>query len=154
MSQTGCLRSLTAWIGCSSKLQYTLDDKEGANTKDMMPPNNTTFPTINKSPSHYVCCKCTTKPADYYVLTGNPKAPSEMIPLCDACYNNQSGRWGEGKNTRTWYYHQHPRNGEVHTMLAAYVDTTPITYVLEALPQSAQIVKPAMLESLGMKLLK
>ena len=39
-------------------------------------------------------------------------------------------------------------------MLAAYVDTTPITYVLEALPQSAQIVKPAMLESLGMKLLK
>lgn len=39
-------------------------------------------------------------------------------------------------------------------MLAAYVDTMPITYVLEALPQSAQIVKPTMLESLGMKLLK
>lgn len=39
-------------------------------------------------------------------------------------------------------------------MLVAYVDTTQITYVLEALPQSAQIVKPAMLESLGMKLLK
>ena len=39
-------------------------------------------------------------------------------------------------------------------MLAPYVDTTPITYALEALPQSAQIVKPAMLESLGMKLLK
>jgi hypothetical protein len=39
-------------------------------------------------------------------------------------------------------------------MLAAYVDTTPITYALEALPQSAQIVKPTMLESLGMKLLK
>ena len=39
-------------------------------------------------------------------------------------------------------------------MLAAYVDTTPITYVLEALPQSVQIVKPAMLESSGMKLLK
>ena len=39
-------------------------------------------------------------------------------------------------------------------MLAAYVDTMPITYVLEALPQSAQTVKPAMLESLGMKLLK
>jgi hypothetical protein len=39
-------------------------------------------------------------------------------------------------------------------MLAGYVDTTPITYVLETLPQSAQIVKPAMLESSGMKLLK
>ena len=39
-------------------------------------------------------------------------------------------------------------------MLAGYVETTPITYVLEALPQSVQIVKPAMLESSGMKLLK
>src|SRR5687768_14699735 len=83
------------------QIANTLDDKEAANTTDMMPPNNTTFPTINKSPSHYVCCKCTTKPADYYVLTGNPKAPSEMIPLCYACYYNHSGRRGGGKNTRT-----------------------------------------------------
>jgi hypothetical protein len=62
--------------------------KEGANTKDMMPPNKIFL--INKSPSHYVCCKCTTKPADYYVLTGeNPKSLTEMIPLCDVCYQQQ-----------------------------------------------------------------
>ena len=39
-------------------------------------------------------------------------------------------------------------------MNAAYVDTMLISYVLEALPQSAQIVEPAMLESLDMKQLK
>jgi hypothetical protein len=62
--------------------------KEGANTKDMMP-TNTTF-LINKSPSYYVCCKCTTKPADYYVLTGeNPKSLTEMIAVCDVCYQQQ-----------------------------------------------------------------
>jgi hypothetical protein len=65
--------------------------KEGANTKDMMP-INTTF-SINKSSYYYICCKCTTKPADYYVLTGkNPKSPTEMIPLCDVCYQQQHHR--------------------------------------------------------------
>ncbi len=39
-------------------------------------------------------------------------------------------------------------------MHAAYVGTMLISYLLEALSQSAQIVKPAMLESLGMKHLK
>jgi hypothetical protein len=39
-------------------------------------------------------------------------------------------------------------------MHAAYVDAMLISYVLEALPQSAQIVKPAMLKSMGMKHLK
>jgi hypothetical protein len=38
---------------------YTLDEakeRKGANTKDMTPiNNNTTFSTINKSPSYYVC---------------------------------------------------------------------------------------------------
>jgi hypothetical protein len=125
--------------------------KEGANTKDMMPINNTAFP-INKSPSIYLCSKCTAKPADYYVLTGeNPKSPTEMIPLCDVCYPQQHNR---RRFNRTWYYHQHPRNGELHTMHAAYVDAMLISYVLEALPQYAQIVKPAMLKSMGMKHLK
>ncbi|MDQ3852344.1 MAG: hypothetical protein M3299_05875 [Thermoproteota archaeon] len=55
----------------------------------MMTAKNTMF-LLTKSPSYYNCCKCNTKPADYYVLTGNRKAPSEMIPLCDACYDNQS----------------------------------------------------------------
>jgi hypothetical protein len=39
-------------------------------------------------------------------------------------------------------------------MHAANVDAMLISYVLEALPQSAQIVKPAMLESMDMKHLK
>ena len=39
-------------------------------------------------------------------------------------------------------------------MLATYVNTMLISYVLEALPQFAQIVKPVMSESLGMKHLK
>jgi hypothetical protein len=87
------------WNGCSDKLQYTLEEKEeGANTKDMMPTNNTAF-RINKLPSYYVCCKCTSKPADYYVLTGeNPKSPTEMIPLCDVCYPKQDNR---RRNKRT-----------------------------------------------------
>lgn len=75
----------------SSSTYTLLEDKEGkgANTKDMTP-TNMTFPTINKSPSYYVCCKCTKKPVDYYVLTGeNPKSPTEMIPLCDVCYQHQ-----------------------------------------------------------------
>jgi hypothetical protein len=38
-------------------------------------------------------------------------------------------------------------------MHAAYVGTMLISYVLEALPQSAQIVKPAMLEYLVFHLL-
>ena len=106
-----------------------------------------------------MCCKCTTKPADYYVLTGqNPKSPIEMIALCDVCYQQQhhhhEHKNRRRRNNRIWYYHQHPRNGELHIMLAAYVDTMLISYVLEALPQSALIVKTAMLESLGMKQLK
>jgi hypothetical protein len=67
--------------------------KEGANTRDMMPAN-TTFSTINKSPSYYVCCKCSTKPADYYyVLTvENLKSPTEIIPICDVCYQQHNRR--------------------------------------------------------------
>ena len=120
----------------------------------MMP--NTTFP-INKVPSYYTCCKCTTKPADYYVLTGaNPKSPTEMIPLCDLCYyhHHQQQHNSIRRNNRRWYYHPHRWNGEARTMPVAYVNTMLISYVLEALPPSAQIVKPAMLESLGMKHLK
>ncbi|HEX2231052.1 MAG TPA: hypothetical protein VHG34_02590 [Nitrososphaeraceae archaeon] len=40
--------------------------KECANTRDMMSNNTTTFSNIYKSPSYYLCCKCTKKPADYY----------------------------------------------------------------------------------------
>jgi len=70
-------------------LQYTLDEREGAKIKDMMPTNSTAF-LVNKSPSYYICCKCTAKPADYYVLTGeNPKSPTDMIPVCDVCYPQQ-----------------------------------------------------------------
>ena len=36
-------------------------------------------------------------------------------------------------------------------MLAGYVDAMLISYVLKGLSQSALIVKPAMLESMGMK---
>ena len=58
--------------------RYSWEYKEGANTKDMMP-TNTTFPTINKSPSYCVCCKCTAKPDDYYILTG---IGFSMITVC------------------------------------------------------------------------
>jgi len=103
----------------------------------MMPvtTDNTAFP-INKSPSSYLCCKCTIKPADYYVLTGNLKAPSEMRPLCDTCYNNNQPHLRK-RTTTTWYSHQHPRNGEVRTILAASVNKILTSYVQEVLHQSA-----------------
>ena len=54
-----------------------------------MMPTHTRF-LVNKSPSYSLCCKCTAKPADYYVLTGeNLKSPTEMITLCDVCYQQQ-----------------------------------------------------------------
>jgi len=67
----------------------------------MMPATTNTAFLINKLPSSYTCCKCTIKPADYYVLTGNLKAPSEMRPLCDTCYNNNHPYLREEKNTTT-----------------------------------------------------
>ena len=65
----------------------------------MMPATNTAF-LISKSPSSYLCCKCTIKPADYYVLTGNLKAPSEMTPICDTCYNNNHPYLREKNKTK------------------------------------------------------
>lgn len=121
----------------------------------MMRPN--TDLRFSKLSYYYLCYKCAKTPVDCHILTrSNPKSLTAMITLCEDYYHQQPEqqhlvqsfrRW----NDRTWYYLQHPRNGKVHTMLVAYAKTVLISYVLEASSQSAQPVKPATLESMGMK---
>lgn len=124
----------------------------GANARYMIPTNMTFL--IKKSPSCFVCCKCATKLANYYVLIGrNTKSATQIIPICDVRYSEQYNT-RRRRNNRRWYYHQHLWNGEVHSMLVASVNKMLILYVLETLLQSAQTVKPAMLESLAIKPLK
>lgn len=156
MKVTDYLWSCTAWKGDSGKWQHIFSWEEGgnggANTRYVIPTNIAFL--IKKSPSYFVCCKCATKLANYYALIGrNPKSPTQIISICDIRYSEQYNT-RRRRNKRRWYYHQHLRNGEVHSTLAASVNKMLTSYVLETLPQSAQTVKPAMLESLAMKPLK
>jgi hypothetical protein len=149
----GALRLERATAADGSIYSWGREERNGGANARYMIPTNMTF-LIKKSPSCFVCCKGATKLANYYVLIGrNPKSATQIIPICDVRYSEQynTRRW---RNNRRWHCHQQLWNDEVLSMLAASVNKMLISYVLETLPQSAQTVKPAMLESLAIKPLK